>query len=241
MFEKLEKFQILLLSIVIAFGVVIAANSITSAINKDTITVTGSYSQNVMSDTGRLEFEITTRQATKAQAYDVLSKQRPVVVKYLEDKGFKKENIEIKPQSGYNTYKTLPNGSVSNDIAYYNLSQSVYVKSDDVDKIRETAEDIPSLISQGIDINVYNPSYFYSKLSDIKVKMLEEATKDAKSRASAMLKATHNRVGKIQSVKMGVFQITPVDSNDVSDMGISDTSSIEKKITSVANVTFSVK
>jgi len=56
-----------------------------------------------------------------------------------------------------------------------------------------------------------------------------------------MLKSTHNRVGKIQSVKMGVFQITPVNSNDVSDMGISDTSSIEKKITSVANVTFSVK
>ena len=71
--------------------------------------------------------------------------------------------------------------------------------------------------------------------------MLEEATKDAKQRAAAMLKATHNHVGKIQSVRMGVFQITPVDSNDVSDMGISDTSSIEKKITSVANVTFSVK
>ncbi len=71
--------------------------------------------------------------------------------------------------------------------------------------------------------------------------MLEEATKDAKHRASAMLKATHNRVGKIQSVRMGVFQVTPVNSTDVSDMGISDTTTIEKKITSVANVTFGIK
>ena len=78
-------------------------------------------------------------------------------------------------------------------------------------------------------------------LSDMKVQMLEEATKDAKQRADAMLKATHNRTGKIQSVRMGVFQITPVDSTNVSDMGISDTSTIEKKITSVANVTFQIK
>ena len=71
--------------------------------------------------------------------------------------------------------------------------------------------------------------------------MLEKATKDAKQRASAMLKATHNQVGKIQSLQMGVFQITPENSNDVSDSGISDTASINKKVTSVANVTFRIK
>ena len=56
-----------------------------------------------------------------------------------------------------------------------------------------------------------------------------------------MLKSTNNHVGKIESVKMGVFQITPVDSTDVSDMGINDTSTIEKKITAVANVVFQIK
>lgn len=241
MFEKLEKYQITLLALIISAGVVIAANTVTSSISKNSITVTGSYSQNVTSDSGRLLFELASRETSKQGAYSVLNKNRPIVIKYLKDKGFKDEEIEIKPISGYNSYKMMPNGSMSNDIAYYNASQNIAVKSKDVNKIKDTAEDIQNLISKGIDINVYDPSYFYSKLSDEKVKMLEEATKDAKQRASAMLKATHNHVGKIQSVKMGVFQITPVDSNEVSDMGISDTSSIEKKITSVANVTFSVK
>ena len=77
--------------------------------------------------------------------------------------------------------------------------------------------------------------------SDLKVELLEEATNDAKERASAMLKATHNKVGKIQSVKMGVFQITDVDSTNVSDMGINDTSTIDKKVTAVANVVFKIK
>jgi hypothetical protein len=73
------------------------------------------------------------------------------------------------------------------------------------------------------------------------VEMLEKASKDAKHRASAMLKATRNKVGKIQSLQMGVFQITPVESTNVSDYGLNDTSSIQKKITAVANVTFRVK
>ena len=241
MLEKLEKFQILLLSLVIAAGIIFAANIITGAISKDSIVVTGSYSQNVTSDSGRVEFDLIARQPSKAKAYEVINKQRPEVLKYLEDKGFSKDEIDVKTPNGYNTYKMLPNGVTSNEIAYYNVSQSISVKSKDVAKIKEIAGTLPELIERGIDVNVYEPSYFYSKLSEQKIKMLEEATKDAKQRASAMLKATHNRVGKIQSVRMGVFQVTPVDSNDVSDMGISDTTSIEKKITSVANVTFSVK
>ncbi len=40
---------------------------------------------------------------------------------------------------------------------------------------------------------------------------------------------------------MGVFQIVPVNSTDVSDYGINDTSSIEKKVISTVNVTFNVK
>ena len=85
------------------------------------------------------------------------------------------------------------------------------------------------------------PQYYYSKLSDMKVNLLKEATTDAKVRAAAMLNATHNKVGNIESVRMGVFQITPVDSTSVSDMGINDTSTIEKKVTAVANVVFRIK
>ena len=39
---------------------------------------------------------------------------------------------------------------------------------------------------------------------------------------------------------MGVFQITPQYSNDVTDSGISDTSSLEKEITAVVNCQFYV-
>ena len=239
--EKLEKYQILLLGLLITISIMFSAVVISKSLSRNVITVTGSYSQNVTSDNGSLRFEISIKNPDKANAYKTINEQLPVIQKYLEEQGIKKDEIEIKSLSSYPSYKTNSNGMSTNDVAYYNVSQWVEIKSNDVQKIKFIANDINNLINKGIDINAEEPCYFYSKLSDIKKKLLQEATKDAKQRADAMLKATHNHTGKIKSVRMGVFQITPVNSTNVSDYGINDTTTIEKKITSVANVTFTIK
>lgn len=238
-FEKLEKFQLVLLSLILAFGLIIAVKCGANTLSNNNIIVTGSAYKIVKSDSARMEFEISERNATKQSAYNAVKKQLPIVKKYLMDKGI--TDIDVSASNGYYSYKYLPNGNVTNETAYYNLSQPIVIKSNDVQKIKEISSEIQSLLDQGIDINVTNTEYFYSGLSKLKVDLLKEATKDAKDRATGMLKATHNRPGKIQSVNMGVFQITPVDSTNVSDMGINDTSSIDKKVTAVANVVFRIK
>lgn len=241
MLEKIEKFQLLLLAVILGVAGIIATVIFTNTMSKDVITVTGSYSQTVTSDKGVYEFEVIARDKSRAAAYATLKKQKPIVIKYLKEQGFEDNQIEAKYVNGYNIYKTNYNGNTTDEIAGFNASQRYSVKSNDVEKIKKLSTDINILTEQGVDISGYEPSYFYSKLSDLKIEMLEKASNDAKQRAKAMLKATHNSVGKIQSLQMGVFQITPEDSNDVSDMGISDSSSIKKKVTSVANVTFRIK
>lgn len=241
MLEKIEKFQLLLLALILGISGIIATVITTKTLSKDVISVTGSYSQTVTSDKGVYEFEVITRGKSRADAYATLKKQKPVVLKYLKEQGFEDKQIEEKYINGYNLYKTTYNGNSTDEIVGFNASQRYSVKSDDVEKIKKLSTDINTLTEKGVDISGYEPSYFYSKLSDLKIEMLEKASQDAKQRAKAMLKATHNNVGKIQSLQMGVFQITPEDSNDVSDMGISDSSSIKKKVTSVANVTFRIK
>ena len=144
--------------------------------------------------------------------------------------------------NNYESYKSNPNGSVSNIVEYYTYEQPIKISSKDVEKIKEIATSYQELTEKGVNISSYEePQYHYSKLADLKVKLLQQATTDAKNRAKSMLKSNHNRLGKIRSAKMGVFQITPVDSNDVSDSGYNDLSSIEKKVTAVANITFAIK
>ena len=241
MFDKLVKLQVVTLALILAIAIIGSAQIVVGNFSKDQITVTGSASQIVKSDSARLEFEIVAKAKNKADAYANIQQQLPVVMKYLNDKGIDKESIELKSVHGYYQYKYTPTGHETNEVAYYNISQQISIASKDVYKIKEISTDITGLISQGLDINVFQPSYFYSQLSELKVKLLEDATTDAKQRAEAMLKATNNRPGKIQSVRMGVFQITPPDSTNVSDYGINDTSSIDKKVTSVANVVFRIK
>ena len=242
MLEKIEKFQITILALILALGLIIGVKIIAGALPNDGISVTGSASRIVQSDNGTLDFNLVTKQKTRKIAYSTLQSQIPVVKAYLKTKGIEDKDIEIKTTNGYNTYKMLPNGNSSNEVDHYNIYQPISVKSNDVEKIKTLALDITGgLMNKGIDVEVTDPEYYYSKISDLKVELLNEATKDAKQRASAMLKATHNRTGKIQSVRMGVFQITSANSTNVSDSGIYDTNSIEKKVTAVANVVFKIK
>ena len=241
MLEKLEKFQILALSIVLALGLVIAVKTGVSGVSKNSISVTGSAYEIVQSDSGSMSINLQVRASSKAEAYKIAKVQLPKVLNYFENAGFSKDNIEVKAANGYVSYRYNSNGTPTGEILHYNFTQRIEVKSNDVDKIKNAAVDVQNLVSDGIDVEINEVQYYYSKLPELKVSLLEKATQDAKQRASAMLKATHNRAGKIQSVNMGVFQITPVDSTNVSDMGINDTSTIEKKVTAVANVVFRIK
>ena len=240
MIEKLEKLQILSASILLGLSIIISTKLVSLAMCKNVISVTGSAYEIVQSDSGTLNFDIVVKRATKQEAYTIIQNQIKIVEKYLQSKNI--NNINIKTLNGYYNYRRDPRTGAYTDIQdSYNISQPISISSNDVNLIRQIATEITGLINQGIDINVNPPSYGYSKLSDLKVRLLEQASQDAKNRANSMLKPTKNSVGQIQSVRMGVYQITPVNSTDVSDMGINDTSTIEKKVTAVANVTFRIR
>ncbi|MFM7192339.1 MAG: SIMPL domain-containing protein, partial [Microcystaceae cyanobacterium] len=59
--------------------------------------------------------------------------------------------------------------------------------------------------------------------------------------AEAIAKNTNSQVGAVRSAQTGVFQITSRNSTEVSDMGTYDTSSIDKDITAVVSISFSMK
>jgi len=241
MYNTLKDFQLLLLGLIIVAGMLIGAKIVTNNIGQSGIAVTGSAYEIVTSDSATLKLNLSTRDVSKAGAYTLLKNQIPTVQAYLLENGVKESEISVEAPSSYTTNKYTPSGNMTNEIAYYNFNQTISIKSDDIEKIKKLSIDAQSLVDKGININTNTPEYNYSKLADLKIKLLGEATKDAKVRATQMLKATNNRPGKIKSVKMGVFQITSPTSNDVSDWGINDTSTVEKKVTAVANVVFAVK
>ncbi len=241
--EKIERFQVILSCIIITAGILVASMIFASKMPKsENITVTGSASKIVKSDSASLEFSINSRGKSQKEAFNIIKAQNPQIIQYLSSRGIESKNIEIKPMSGYCIYKRNEKGyDDTNQVTGFRANQNIKISSNDVEKIKAISTDIQDLVDKGINIDVYPPQYFYSDLASIKIDLLKEATLDAKQRAQSMLKATGANVGKVKSMRMGVFQITPPDSTMVSDMGVNDTTTIDKKVTAVANVVFKVK
>lgn len=242
MYEKIKDFQIAILGFFVFLATISGAKIATDNLHRNGISVTGTAYEIVKSDSASWNIELSAREKNNAKCYNIIKNQLPIIKSYLIKKGMTPEQIDVSPANSFITYKLDPKtGYSTNEIAYYNYSQSIKVNSNNVELVKNLSNEIQELVNKGININSTPPEYQYSKISDLKIKLLEEATKDSKQRAKAMLKANNNRVGGIMSVKMGVFQITSPDSNSVSDEGINDSSTINKKVTAVANVFYGIK
>ncbi|MDP2913460.1 MAG: SIMPL domain-containing protein [Candidatus Omnitrophota bacterium] len=238
---------------IIVLGICIAAATIVSSVilsggflkvmkfTREQINVTGSATKEIRSDYIVWKGEFIRREVNLKKAYKGLQEDLDTVRDYLASKDVNEDEIIISQVATETVYKKNEKGNDTNDIQGYCLSQNVEIRSNDVDKIATVSRESTELIDQGIQFTSPAPEYFYTKLDELKIEMLAKATENAKQRAESMAKATGNKIGFMRSAKMGVFQITPVTSTDVSDWGINDTTSLDKKVMAVVTVSFAIE
>ncbi|MBA2525678.1 MAG: SIMPL domain-containing protein [Pyrinomonadaceae bacterium] len=206
-----------------------------------TITVTGSARKRIRSDLVIWKAGVSYQAPVLSDAYRSLSENVPRVKSYLIGKGIPENQITISSISSQTLHARNEQGEENTgQITGYSLRQELEVRSNDVDKIAKIAREATELINQGILLESMAPEYHYTKLGEEKITMLAEAAKDAKVRAEKVAESTGSSIGSVRTARMGVLQITPADSNEVSDSGMNDTSSLEKDITAVVNVGFEI-
>ena len=238
---------------ILALGFIIGAFIISGTWKKVarsnvTINVTGSASKELKSDLGIWEGSFANESVSMTEAYAKLKESNTKVKNYLVSFGFTEDKIKFTAINTTTLYEAKaddysygkPKTSSSGKIIGYRLSQDVSVESADVDKIDKLSREATELINQGIAITSNPPRFLYTKLSDLKIEMIGLATQDAKLRAEQIAKSTGNKVGEVRSSKTGVIQINQKNSTEVSDYGMNDTSSLEKTISAVVNITFSI-
>lgn len=242
MFEKLHN---AFPAVIISIGVIMAAIIISltwKSVNKanQTITVTGSAKKIIISDLGILRGTFSAQSFSALESFKALNSQKPQIIKYLKSKGFSEEKINFFTINSYPIYEISSQGMQTNNIIGYVHSQRIEIQSNDVNKIKELSLEISSLVEKGVNFMVEQPEYHYSKMAEVKIDIQANAAKDAMIRAKKIAEATNSELGKMRSARMGVLQITPINSNMVSDYGINDLSSIEKEITAVVNAAFEI-
>lgn len=230
------------LSLALVLSSWIGANAI-RAIKQanDVLVVTGSAKRPIRSDYVILRLSVSSQRPTAQAAYQDLQRQTKRVQAYLKEKQVPDDAITLSAIETYAIPEIEANGRDTGRTLAYRLSQRFEIRSDQVDQYSQLAQQSTELINEDISLVVDPPQYLYTQLSQLRIEMVAEATKDAKARAEAIASSTGDQVGAVRSAETGVFQITARNSTDVSDYGIYDTSSIDKDITAVVSITFSME
>jgi len=236
----------ILVAVILASSFIIVANiasdTALSIKNKGYVSVKGFAKQEIKSDLGIVEATIVAENTDLKMCYATLAVDKKKVLAFLKDKnGVTDQELVLKPASIKERYKINERGYNTDEFVKFILMQEVRIESDNVEKIDKLSSNFVNILDEGVKIDIDNPKYVYTKLDDLKVEMIGRATNNARERALKIAKEGKFKLGPIASVRVGIFQITPVHSTEVSNYGRNDTSTIDKEIKSVVEIKYFVK
>ena len=178
------------------------------------------------------------------KSYALIKEQNKIVKEFLSSKGIKASEIDFKNISTKPKYEShWENGHWVENFEGYVSVQSIRVESKDVDKIEKIIREISELYDQNIKISSDDTEYYYTKLSDLKLEMLAEASKNARERAQTVTENAGGKLGDLKTATTGVFQITAPNSSEDSYSwgGAFNTSSKQKHVSINMRLTYYVK
>ena len=210
----------------------------------DVISVTGLAEKNFESDLIVWSGNYSRSTTDLKNAYMQLKDDESKIRSYLNNKGIANSEMvfsSIDIQKQFEDQYNSKGDKIGSVFTGYNLKQVVTVQSKDIDKVEKNSRAVTELIESGIEFNSSSPSYYYTKLSELKLDLLAKASADAKQRAETIAKNSGSALGGIKKAVMGVFQITGQNSNeDYSSGGAFNTWSRHKTATITIKIDYSV-
>lgn len=226
----------------IGVAVVVTAKIVAGAIHdarhtRDTISVTGSARKPIDSNLVRWSLRVAHESPDAATAARHLRGEVAATRTFLERAGIPGAAISLSVVQSDELVVQLPHHRRR---VSYRVSQGLDVSTHKLDVVERAATTVGQLIVRGIDVSADQPAYISTELTDAKLDALAAATADARRRAEILVKGLGGKLGPMRRTQLGVYQITPRDSTEISDYGINDTTSRAKDVNAVVTATFAV-
>ena len=236
-------------AIIFALTILITALILTGAYKNrfnynNVISVTGLGSKDFVSDLIVWSGSFTKKNMDLQTAYVELNKDRNTIRQHLLSKGILSDEIVFTSVNIIRDYEYTydRNGNRKSRFTGYKLTQRVQIESQEVDKIENVSREVTELINYGVEFYSQNPEYYYTKLAELKIEMIAEATKDARLRAEKIAENSGAKLGELKNAKMGIFQIIAQNSSEeYSWGGAFNTSSKRKTATITMKLTFGIR
>jgi hypothetical protein len=205
------------------------------------VTVRGLVERPVRADVALWTVSFSATNDDVARANAQIERDRVLSIAFAKKQGFTDAEIEQAPTKV--TDQTRYGGNEARASGRYRVDGGVRIRSSNVDRVQQASQLTGELIAQGVvlsfesDSGFANPSYYFTKLDEIRPSMLADATKSARAVAEQFAKDSGSKLGAIRRANQGVFQILPRDAVDGQGT-FEEPKSIDKKVRLVSTIDY---
>lgn len=201
------------------------------------VSVKGLAEKDVEADLGVWRISHTVKEWDLPAARQKLQANQQIIEAFLKQSGFEAGEYARKSINLFQGRDVVTQtGDVQEYQNYYEMTQTITVRSPKVRAIETAAQNTFALIAQDVLLTNSDPVYMYTKLNDIKPDMITQATQNAREAAQRFAQDSKSKVGKIMSADQGWFNILSAYGSDTEP----EQASIEKKVRVITTVNFSL-
>ena len=181
-----------------------------------TVTVKGLAEREYPADIALWPIQFSVADNDLAGLYDTVEKNAGEIIAFLKANGFAQDEISVSPPA---IVDKLAQGFDKSRIGFrYSATETITVYSDKIDAVRSTMSRLADLGKKGIvlggDSYQNRTEYLFTRLNEVKPKMIEEATTKAREVAEKFAADSRSRLGKIKQARQGQFSIAERDKNN---------------------------
>ena len=241
--EKIKSKSVVF-GVVLAFGVALGGffigDGIYESLNRRTVTVKGLAEMDVVADTAVWSIKFNRVGGDLARVQSDIDSDIQKTYAFLIENGFKEselQNLRVQVRDKFAGYSDAQRKDEKQNDRYV-IETGVMVRSSSVDLVDVASRKMGDLVRQGVTVteDYAGPIYLFNGLNNIKIKMIEAATKNATAAGEQFAKDAGAKLGKIQSANQGVFSISARDQTDAwSD---NEKQAINKRVRVVSTITF---
>ncbi|HET7536984.1 MAG TPA: SIMPL domain-containing protein, partial [Candidatus Didemnitutus sp.] len=196
------------LSAGIAFSALTLANAWTRIGESQVVNVTGSARKNIRSDLVIWRANFSVEAPSLLEAQQKLQADFAKVSAFLQTRGlneFAAQPVQIRELTA--RQHNEEDGTTANVRVGYALTQTIEVRSTEVDRVPKLASDTSELLREDVAFVSEVFDFIYTKAGDAKVEMMADATRDARARAEQIAAQGGRSIKQLRTAHMGVVQI----------------------------------
>jgi len=204
---------------------------------KNYISTNGLAVQSVESDIAKWNISIVNETDSLKEAQLKRVADKKAVLEFLENNGFDKletseDSFEVEDQQRDSDAKAQKRK--------YKITDNIVVYTPKAKLVKKVSGSIADLMDKNILISS-KISYYYKDIDNLRLKMIEHATKDALERAECVGKTLKSKISALRSLSTGQFSITSEDTAATSERDYTDGEyALNKKIKVVVHATFNI-